>query len=338
MKGTLNKFCKRLLRLVSILLMIGIFLPVRSQDPQFSQFYSAPLYLSPSLTGSGNGTRMILNFRDQWPKLPGAFITYAFSIDHYFDQYKSGLGLLILRDDAGGGLYTTTDLGILYSYTITINKNFSLRPGLRFLSYHRKISDNTLYFTDQIYRDATTTIENSHAENIQHYDFSGSLLAYYNQFWLGASMDHMLSISNVLAETGDYLPLKISVYGGGKFPLPTRKLTVPEQSISAAFFYKMQDRYQQVDLGMYYNYADFMVGIWFRGMPILKDRPGLDAVTVSAGYNFNDFTISYSYDMAVSQLIASIGGAHEIALKYTFKQSAQSRKKKKMASIPCPVF
>lgn len=327
-----------MLRLCMFLSALVFVIPLQSQDPQFSQFYSSPLYLSPSLTGSGEGTRMIVNFRDQWPKLPGAFITYAFSIDHFFEQYKSGLGLLVMRDDAGGGVYTTTNIGLLYSYNITINENFSIRPGLQFQSFQRKISENALYFTDQIYRDASTTIENSHAENIQHYDFSGSLLAYYKQFWLGASMDHMLSLSNVLSETGEYLPVKISVYGGGKFSLPTRKLTVPDQSISAAFFYKKQDRYQQVDLGLYYNYAEFMVGIWFRGMPILKERPGLDAVTVSAGYNFKDFTISYSYDMAVSQLIASIGGAHEIAMKYTIKQSSRAKKKKKMASIPCPVF
>lgn len=61
---------------------------VQAQDPLFSQFYANPLYLAPSFTGAGNkGTRVALNYRDQWPAVPRAFTTYSFSFDHYFEKF-----------------------------------------------------------------------------------------------------------------------------------------------------------------------------------------------------------------------------------------------------------
>lgn len=59
------------------LLMIVLFLPVSAsaQGPQFSQFYAAPLTLSPSFAGSTHGSRMVMNYRNQWPSLPRAFVT-----------------------------------------------------------------------------------------------------------------------------------------------------------------------------------------------------------------------------------------------------------------------
>jgi hypothetical protein len=58
------------------------------QDPQFSQFYSNPLYLAPSFAGATGGSRLCANFRDQWIALPSTFITYSFSYDHYFEPFN----------------------------------------------------------------------------------------------------------------------------------------------------------------------------------------------------------------------------------------------------------
>ena len=72
-------------RVFKLILFLIVLLNLNSfgQDPQFSQFYANPMYLSPSFAGSTNGTRAVLNFRDQWPAIPGSFITYSASVDHY---------------------------------------------------------------------------------------------------------------------------------------------------------------------------------------------------------------------------------------------------------------
>lgn len=108
------------------------------QDPLFTQFYAAPVYLSPSLAGASGGTRIILNIRDQWMKLPGDYITYALSADHYLEKYRSGIGFLMLRDQAAGGLINTTEIGINYNYNFDISRKWKLTPGIQIYYYAKK--------------------------------------------------------------------------------------------------------------------------------------------------------------------------------------------------------
>ncbi len=50
----------------------------KAQDPQFSQFYAAPMYLNPGFAGTTVDNRIVFNHRIQWPSLPGAFVTSNF--------------------------------------------------------------------------------------------------------------------------------------------------------------------------------------------------------------------------------------------------------------------
>ena len=125
-----------------------------SQKIQFSQYYAAPLVLSPSYTGMIEGSRIILNYRDQWPNVPGTFTTYAFSYDQYFSRLKSGIGLSVVRDEAGSGNLNLTDIGLLYSYDITVTRFLHVRPGLKFKYGQRGIDIAKLIFGDQLNLDA----------------------------------------------------------------------------------------------------------------------------------------------------------------------------------------
>ena len=61
------------------------------QDPQFSQFYSTPLYLNPAFTGNTIQGRVGGNYRKQWQGIPGAFTSYTFFYDHNLDRFNSNL-------------------------------------------------------------------------------------------------------------------------------------------------------------------------------------------------------------------------------------------------------
>ena len=66
-----------------------------AQDPQFSQFYAAPLYLNPALTGINQKGRVGINYRNQWPSINTGFETAAAYVDYNFEEYNSSLGFLI---------------------------------------------------------------------------------------------------------------------------------------------------------------------------------------------------------------------------------------------------
>src|SRR6185312_8345385 len=105
---------------------------VIAQDPQFSQYYQAPLYLNPGFTGITPQQRVVLNHRIQWPNLPQAFVTTAVSYDIFVDELKSGFGIMATNDKMGSAGWRTTTAALLYSYKVRINDKIVFSPGLQF--------------------------------------------------------------------------------------------------------------------------------------------------------------------------------------------------------------
>ena len=71
------------------------------QDPTFSQFYANKLYLSPSFAGATEEYRFAMNYRNQWPAVPGVFHTYSISFEKAMPNFNSGIGVLATYDVAG---------------------------------------------------------------------------------------------------------------------------------------------------------------------------------------------------------------------------------------------
>ena len=84
-----------------------------AQDPELSQYYAAPVYTNPAMAGTavcnyGAAGRVALNYRNQWPGLPGTFRSFAASWDQHIPSIGGGLGAMVFTDIAGSGLLTTT--------------------------------------------------------------------------------------------------------------------------------------------------------------------------------------------------------------------------------------
>ena len=94
-----------------------------------SQFYANPLYLNPALTGATICPRLIGNYRNQWPAVGNAFITYNASYDQYVDFVHGGVGLLFTADRAGGGNLNTTAISLVYAYKFKITDHLMPVPG-----------------------------------------------------------------------------------------------------------------------------------------------------------------------------------------------------------------
>lgn len=326
--------------IIACLILISGQMYLTGQDPMFTQFYAAPLYLGPSFAGGNGETRAILNVRDQWPKLPGDYLTYAFSLDHYLDKFNSGIGLLVWRDEAAGGLINTTNIGINYNYNFNISRKWRMSPGIQAYYYMKNIDYNNMVFSDQISRDYTTpvSIEMERLSSIPpvgHLDVTTSLLAFSDLYWAGFTVDHLLSLNSSLKAEGGYLPIRISIYGGGKYVLSQLRRSQIQESISGAFHFMMQDEYKYLDIGAYYTRPPMQFGLWYRGLPVFPDNPNNGAIALLFGYNIKNVTVAYSYDYTVSRLMTKTGGAHEVSLAFGI-QTTERKKKKRM--IPCPVL
>lgn len=326
-------------KLVLILLSIPFLVKVSlSQDPQFSQFYANKLYLSPSFAGATENNRITLNHRNQWPSLPGVFLTYSFSFDKSFANFNSGVGFLVTHDRAGAGRLSNTNIGILYSYDIQINREWHVRPGVNFMYTQRGLDFNRLIFSDQISPSGnagSSVLEVPPFDNAGDIDFSASAILYSEKIWFGTTVDHLLRPEQSLYDAKTTVPIKISVFGGVQV-IRKGRLTRPiDESLSIAFLFKKLEYFSQLDIGLYWYKNPLIMGVWYRGIPLLKDQLG-DAIILLIGYKTKYLHIGYSYDFTISNLMTSTGGAHEISFVYKFELTRKY--KKKIHAIPCPEF
>ena len=320
---------------------------VQAQDPEFSQYYAAPLYLNPAFTGTTNDHRFISNYRNQWPSIARGYTTTAFSYDYNLNNLNSGFGFLVTQDQAGSAGMKSTELNFLYSYKWRVSSKWVISSGLNFGYAVRSIDFNKLLFADQLQFDNAGTIPSSdptllNAGNAHYFDFKAGLLAYNRNFWFGFSAQHINEPNRSLVNEDAYVPMKVTIHGGVRIPLYAgafKRDRIPV--LSPSFVYKQQANFQQLDIGAYLLYDPIVFGLWYRGIPVMKNADNTisqDAVVVILGFQFSRVEIVYSYDFTISQLGPASGGAHEVALKYRFEIQEHEKARKKDKFIPCPTF
>ncbi|MBN1131606.1 MAG: type IX secretion system membrane protein PorP/SprF [Bacteroidales bacterium] len=322
-------------RILPVICLFFVIIPLAGQDPQFTQFYANPLYLAPSFAGATDQDRISATYRNQWPDIPGnAFVTYSFSYDHFFENFNSGVGLLLVRDVAGTGDLSLTNAGLQYSYDIKVNRFFHLRPGIHFNYTQSGIDYTKLTWNDQLTGGAG--IEQSGEDYKADVDFGTSLLGYMDRYWFGFAIDHLLRPNyGLYSNTDARWPIKYSLFGGAQVMKKGHLLNPIDESLSIAFLLRHQFIFTQLDIGVYWYKAPMMFGLWYRGVPFFGMDPKGDALAFLIGYKMNQLRVGYSYDFTISNLVSSTAGAHEVSITYEFKSI---RNKRKRQMLPCPEF
>jgi type IX secretion system PorP/SprF family membrane protein len=319
-----------------------------AQDPQFSQYYHSTLYLNPAFAGTGENTRFGLNYRMQWPGIGKPYKTVSLYADHDIQPYKSGVGLIINSDVQGLSRLRSTEVGALYSYSVMLNDEWVFKPGIQG-SYVRRDADYAgLIYGDQLDNNGLTgaaTVDNfvNQIPSFGYVDVSAGGILYNGNMWVGISSHHLNNpVQSFTTGANATLASKYSLHAGYKIFLnstPTSKFqSSSEQSLIPTFVYKMQGKYDQLDLGLYYMYEPFMFGLWYRGIPVKRYDvfQNNESLIFMLGMYYKQFTFGYSYDLTLSKLSYRSGGAHELALIYEFKIPYKNVKTRK--SIPCPNF
>ena len=328
-----------------LIILVAPFL-LQAQDAQFSQFYSSPVLISPSFAGITGGGRMSLNYRDQWSGLVDegkAYVTYAMAVDNYFEKMNSGVGFYILQDKAGAGEYGELKFNLMYSYDFKIDRNWHVRPGLAFSYSQLGVNFDDLTFGDQVTLNGIkpNTVEQPVFPDRRYLDAATSVLIYSSKYWGGLTVDHLFLPEYSLSGSDSRLPLTYSLYGGMKARATKSKRQRPgDPNVTFTFLYKRKGDANQLDLGAYYEKEPFVIGTWLRGIPLYNQETGwsgFDDIVVLLGYKIKEFTVGYSYDFSVSELLNLSGGSHELAVNIKFNQPKFKYTGKK-GQVPCPDF
>lgn len=322
---------------------------LKAQDVQYSQFYAAPLYLNPAMTGASEMTRIGVNYRNQWPGLDQSFTSYSAYLDHFIFSANSGVGIIFNRSEQSMANLSVSEIGASYSYRTRLGFKSFLRVGGQ-VSY----VDRDAYFGDLIFGsqidDQTGAIGDFSGENLgqdirhQFVDYSFGMLLHNENAWFGVATHHVTQPNISFMDGGiSQLPLKISAHGGVKLDLSGGASTAfynqrtGTRDITFAFNYKNQGPFNQLDLGTQINIQPLVLGVWYRGIPVSESSPAnhesvIALVGISLGSGLD---IGYSHDFTMSSLgNANTSGAHEVSLRYSFLAGSAKGAGRK-TSMPC---
>jgi len=244
---------KRKFTIVCLALFLSA-LKVFAQDPQFSQFYAAPLMLNPAMTGAFNGNyRFTGIYRSQWASIlqtnasdrkgTPAFRTYSASVDFrtskgFLPKDAFGFGIVLMADKAGAVDFGTTGALGSICYFKSLN-----RKGTQFISlglqggvWQRSLNTAKLNFGSQYdgvgYNSNLPTdpsLYQAFDDKFLMYDVNFGLLWYMkikdngSNAYLGFAMDHLTKANESFYRssngTAARVPYKITGHGGLKVGL-----------------------------------------------------------------------------------------------------------------------
>jgi type IX secretion system PorP/SprF family membrane protein len=328
----------------SLIILLAAGSVSNAQDPLFSQFYANPLYLNPAMAGNTYCGRLNLNFRNQWPSISGGYITYNVSYDQFIEKINSGYGVMFTGDRQGDGAMSTMMISGLYSYKLMVSESTRIDFGIQASYNQTKIDWDKFVFGDMIDPNSGSTgnptMENPADWNksVSYVDFSaGVLVGYEDKYYGGIAVYHMNEPDNGLQfNSQSKLPMKITVHGGMEYNATHGGMGGVEKEdvgISANFIYQRQDKFQQLNLGVYATLYPFVTGLWFR-----YNFENPDAVIALIGFKQDHYRLGYSYDFTVSKIGLSGGGAHEISFAWEFCIYKEDYKRRVLKAIKSPSF
>lgn len=317
---------------ISFLLITGVCL---AQDAQFSQFFSNQLYLAPSFAGASERSRLSTAYRTQWLGVSGAggvYKTYYTAYDHYFSNYNSGIGVIILKDVAGSADFGLTEYSLIYSYNFKIFNTWYVRPGVSMSYSQLGLNVEKLKFTPDVIIDDSP---NPRALPQQKFiDAAASLLVYSRRAWFGFNVNHLLSPRIDLLGYQINNATGTTIFAGGEIIKYSRLLKPIDETLNLAAQLRLYNTQKQFDVGLYWYKHPLILGLWYRGIPLVNSQRG-DALIPLIGFKNKYFYVGYSYDFTMSNLISHSRGSHELSVNFKFTPPPR---RKKIGAVPCPHF
>ncbi len=331
-----------------LVLFFATGLVVNAQDIHFSQFYLSPLNLNPAMTGLMNcNIRLSGNYRNQWASVlkSNAYSTYSVSYDQRipvgrYDYF--GVGGTFWGDQAGEANFSTMTGKISGSYSKRMGGGkkeshylvVGVEAGLaqRSLEF-QKLRWGTQHDGEGGYCASCASLEdNLDADNFIFADLATGLLWFSvfdenNNLYLGGAYHHLNRANqSFYKDTKDFLYSRFTIHAGGEFEMAPKFGLLPgviamfqgpsfQLNSGTSFKFLLGS-----GKGHFNNYQAFHIGTWLRLSNKVETGILTDAIILSTRFDYNQFTLGFSYDLNVSALrpASNYNGAFEFALAYKF--------------------
>lgn len=309
-------------------------LSATAQDPHFSQYFQAPMYTNPALTGQVNGNyRVTALYRSQWQSFGNSFTTTSLSADTRKGPW--GLGVTVIDELSSSNRYNSLNAMLSASYDISQKSNgphhfiFGLQAGIINLGY-----SNSGITTPNQYNQGTGASDGDLGEdfgglsavipdvNFGFLWFNGSGRVDLAPF-AGVSVFHLIEPNYTFGGPTSTLKRRYMVHGGVRYRTNDGLDITPHAQvmyqggayngiIGANFSYALIDTETRLEGGLSYRFDD--------------------AIVPYIGMLYKDFLLGVTFDTNVSSLsdVGTFKNAVEFSLTYT------NRKNKYRQEFICP--
>ena len=339
-----------------LLLWLLAAVSVHAQDPQFTQIYSAPMYLNPAFAGNleydcrklpASRLKTNMNYRSQYGS---DFSTFYGSIDYREKSGKVGIGATFVHDEYGLAPVYASQANLVVSYKIPVDLSWQIHTGVQVGYQFRNVNLNRFIYPDQIDKTGIKPPLPNLLQNADTRFFDVGLggLLFNDKMYIGAAVHHLNRPNQSFRGDSiqDPLEMKLSIHGGYKIMLDKskgfKKSRKPEKSITPTCHFRYQRPFRQLEIGTFVNMEPGIFGLWYRGLPFLKTPDGKfnqESICLMAGAklptDYGLMRLGVSYDIPVGSNTPSLGQTFELSVGYQFIDE-RCRKRIVYKRIPNP--
>lgn len=300
----------------------------KAQDHLYSQFFNAPIYLNPSLTGQFEGDiRFNMLYRNQWSGLQGDLSYLHASADLNIPDFGGGVGIMFNRSSEGTAYLVKNNLAATYSYSVG-GEDFVLSFGIQAGFTNRRVDWDNLVFSDQLDMRLGYIPGSSSAAQIPDmnskifFDAAAGINFVYRDFMIGGAFNHLNQPDESFSGAQAKLPIRAALHASYRLPLSQTSYYSNDDGavlIPSVLYYK-QAEISSFSAGFQYKFRSFNAGLWYRQ----TGRGEADAVVVSLIFdlfrgnnNGEKLRLGLSHDATTSKLnYTNTGGTTEAGISY----------------------
>jgi type IX secretion system PorP/SprF family membrane protein len=299
------------MKVLSTLILIAFTLALKAQDPHFTQFNRSNIYLNPASVGTLKSWTVSHQYRNQWPKLSGDYITHNAAVQYGFNKALKGIGVYAVNDVAGSGAISMTRLAVPLAFGFKIKDLFQLNIGVEAAYQQKSIDLTMLTFGDMIddslgFVTPSNQIEPSTAVGIL--DFAAGMEIQVSKLKFGLSGRHLTQPNESFFDGESKLPFRLTTYANYDFSVGEILTITP-----SVLFHQQRD-FQNVVVTTTTTYRFIKVMLGYRRN---------DAFLMGLGVKFKRLDVGYSYDLTTSSLSSATGGAHEFGIRFRFGKNKE---------------
>lgn len=316
-------------RYIVLVFLVGWSVAASGQDHIYSQFYNAPLYLNPALTGQFEGDiRMNMVYRNQWSGLSGTLSYINASADLNIPNFAGGLGLQFNRSSEGTAFLVKNNVAATYAYSVG-SDDFVLSFGIQAGFTNRQINFSKLVFSDQIDNrlgyipGSISSAELPDDGHKMFFDPGAGINLVYGNLMAGLAMYHINQPDESFSGAQARLPRRIAANASYRLQLTSNSSFRADDAaylIPSVVYYK-QTNVSSMSIGAQFKYKGVNTGIWYR----TAGEGGPDALVVSlifdifTGGNKNGekLRLGLSHDATTSKInYTNTNGTTEASVGY----------------------